>query len=187
MNNDLLLSLVNQYVALDEEETAFLQSLIVARPCKRNEEIAQSGRSSRYMILVVSGYVMTYYTDNESVDHVVQFAGSGWWTGDQNSPAIYSTRALSDGEIVLLPKAAQDVLMDRHIKFERYFRHVFQHALMRMQARFMESHHTAEERYLSFRARYAAIEQHVPQKYIASYLGITPEFLSKIRKKLLRS
>jgi CRP-like cAMP-binding protein len=187
MSMDILLALVNQFVTLDEAESAFIESLIVARPCKRNEVIAQSGKSSRYMVLVVSGYVMTYYTDNEGIDHVVQFAGSGWWTGDQNSPALYSTRALSDGEIILLPKAAQDVLMERHIKFERYFRHVFQHALMRMQARFTESHSTAEERYLSFRARYAAIEQHVPQKYIASYLGITPEFLSKIRKKLLRS
>ena len=187
MSMDILLALVNQFVTLDEAEAAFLESLIVSRPCKLNEVIAQSGKSSRYMVLVVSGFVMTYYTDTEGIDHVVQFAGSGWWTGDQNSPALYSTRALSDGEVILLPKAAQDVLMERHIKFERYFRHVFQHALMRMQARFTESHSTAEERYLSFRARYAAIEQHVPQKYIASYLGITPEFLSKIRKKLLRS
>ena len=186
MSNDILLSLINQYVTLDEEETAFIESLVVSRPCKRNEVIAQSGKASRYMILVLSGYVMTYYTNNEGVDHVVQFAGSGWWTGDQNSPALYSTRALTDGEIILLPKAAQDVLMERHIKFERYFRHVFQHALMRMQARFTESHQSAEERYLAFRARYSALEQHVPQKYIASYLGITPEFLSKVRKKLLQ-
>jgi CRP-like cAMP-binding protein len=187
MNIDVLLSLINQYVTLDEEETAFLESLVAPRRCRRNEIIAQSGKSSRYMVLVISGYVSTYYTDNDGVDHVVQFAGSSWWTGDQNSPAIYSTRALSDGEVILLSKATQDVLMEKHIKFERYFRHVFQHALMRMQERFTQSHSSAEERYLKFRARYGAMEQHVPQKSIASYLGITPEFLSKIRKRLVKS
>jgi len=187
MSNDILLSLINQYVTLDEEETAFIESLVVSRSCKRNEVIAQSGKSSRYMILVLSGYVMTYYTDNEGVDHVVQFAGGGWWTGDQNSPALYSTRALSDGEITLLPKAAQDVLMERHIKFERYFRHVFQHALMRMQARITENHQTADERYLAFRARYATWSSMCRRSILLPTWGLLPSFSVRSGKSSCRS
>lgn len=133
---------------------------------------------------------MTFYTDKEGVDHVIQFATAGWWTGDLHSftkqiPSIYTTKALADSEVLLLPKNSMDQLLEKHPRFERYFRIIFQNSLVTHQHRIIQSFaDTAEERYLSFREKYPSLEQYVPLKYIASYLGITPEFLSKIRRKL---
>jgi len=192
MNTAILLSQINQYVTLNEAETSYLESIVITRSFKKNEVIVQSGEPARYLILVNAGFLMTYYTDKDNVDHVVQFASNGWWTGDlyslaQDVPTIYTTKALTDGEVLLLPKLAHNQLLEKYTKFEKYFRIIFHNALIRLQFRFIENYSTTtEERYLAFRARYPNIEQHVAQKYIASYLGITPEFLSKIRKKLSR-
>jgi len=93
---------------------------------------------------------------------------------------------LTDGEVLLLPRLAQAHLLENYIAFERYFRITFQDALIRQQHRFIESHtDSAEDRYQAFVHKFPGMEQYVPQKYIASYLGITPEFLSKVRRKLL--
>jgi len=92
---------------------------------------------------------------------------------------------LCDGEVLLLPRSAQNQLFEVYTKFEHYFRVTFQNSLLRQQFRFIETYsQSAEERYQAFIAAYPKIEQYAPQKQIASYLGITPQFLSKIRKKL---
>lgn len=190
MNTAILLANINQYITLDEAETSYLESIVITRSFKKNEVIVECGEPARYLILVNAGFVMSYYTDKEDVDHVVQFASNGWWTGDlyslaENAPTIYTTKGLTDGEVLLLPKLAHNQLLEKYVKFEKYFRIIFHNALMRLQFRFIENYSTTtEERYLAFRTRFPDMEQHVPQKYIASYLGITPEFLSKIRRKL---
>lgn len=191
MKTDLILGQINQIIHLEDIETSYFESILIPRPFKRGELIVNSGDTARYMIFVNSGFLMTYFTDNDGVEHVIHFAGGGWWSGDiyslsANQTAIYSTRGLSDGEVILLPRSAQEQLFEKFNKFERYFRILFQNSLMRQQTRFIENYTlTAEERYESFKLRYPGMEQHVPQKYIASYLGITPEFLSKIRKRAL--
>jgi CRP-like cAMP-binding protein len=190
MNTDLIVSTIHEYIQPTEEEVEFFLSVLVPRPFKQGELIISGGEPARYMIFVNAGYLMTYYTDLNGSDHVIQFAGEGWWSGDihsitEQSRTRYSSKGLSEGEVLLLPRPAQQQLLDRYVKFERYFRIMFQKGLMRQQLRYIEGHSTsAEERYRSFVSAYPAIVREVPQKYIASYLGITPEFLSKIRKKL---
>lgn len=132
---------------------------------------------------------MTFFTDKEGNDQVIQFATSGWWTGDLHSlttqqPSIYTTRALADSEVMLLPKVRMEELLERYPVFERYFRIMFQNSLVTHQNRIIEAFAiTAEDRYTRFQKKYPQLEQYVPLKYIASYLGITPEFLSKIRRR----
>jgi CRP-like cAMP-binding protein len=190
MTTDLIVSNIHEYIQPTEEEVEFFLSVLVPRPFKQGEVIVSSGEPARYMIFVNAGYLMTYYTDPNGSDHVIQFTGEGWWSGDIHSISDlsrtrYSSKGLSDGEALLLPRLAQQQLLERYVKFERYFRIMFQKGLMRQQLRYIEGHSTsAEERYLSFVSAYPDIVREVPQKYIASYLGITPEFLSKVRKKL---
>jgi len=191
MNCSLILSNISELVQLDAEESAFLESILISRPFKQGELIVNSGDAARYLMFVNSGYIMSYYTDREGNDHVVQFAATGWWCGDiyslsENPLTIYSTKGLTDGELLLLPRSAQDQLFDKFPKFDRYFRIRFQNSLIRQQLRFIESYSTtADDRYKKFITTYPNLEQFVAQKYIASYLGITPEFLSKLRKRLL--
>jgi CRP-like cAMP-binding protein len=192
MNIDTLLSHIRQYVQVQSDEADFLESALISRPCKQGEIIVKSGDPAHYLMYANIGYLMTYYTDKNGTDHVIQFAGQGWWAGDifsmsQETHTLYSTKALCDGEVLLLPRLAQEQMLEKYIRMERYFRILFQKGLLRQQLRFVESNtDTAEERYISLIKTYPNLEQHAPQKYIASYLGITPEFLSKIRKNLSR-
>jgi CRP-like cAMP-binding protein len=132
---------------------------------------------------------MTYFTNKSGNDQVIQFSTSGWWTGDLSSltsgkSSSYSTHALTSCELLLLPKLRMDELLDRHPIFEKYFRIIFQNSLITYQNRIIQAFtHTADDRYANFQEQYPQLEQFVPLKYIASYLGITPEFLSKIRRK----
>jgi len=191
MNTANLLASINKIIPLTEEETSAFLGLILPMKIRQGEMIEKPGEQSKYFIHVVSGCLMTYYTDKEGVDHVIQFAQVGWWTGDTASlnkqiPSTYTTRALADTEVFLLPKPGMDDLLEKHLKFEKYFRILFQNSLMTHQDRLIQNlSATAEERYQAFVKKYPSLEQYVPQKYIASYLGITPEFLSKIRRKIM--
>jgi CRP-like cAMP-binding protein len=189
---NLIVSQIKQHLSLDKSEIYLINSMLIPRPFKQGEIIVEAASPAQYMIFVNDGYLMTYYTDKKDTDHVVQFATTGWWTGDMfsllnNVPTLYTTRALSDGEILIFPKASHEQLLNSNPKFEKYFRIIFQRSMMWLQLRLVENFSAdAKTRYLSFSEKFPKIEQFVPQKYIASYLGITPEFLSKLKKTKLK-
>lgn len=189
MNYANILATIKKHIELSKEEEQFFTSLLVPIRLKQGEFAEKAGDITHNFIHIHAGCLMTYYTDKEGADQVIQFSTSGWWTGDLHSltkqvPSIYSTRALADSEIFLLPKHSMEQLLNRYPSFERYFRIMFQNSLVTHQKRIIEAFSLpAETRYSNFQKRYPQLEQYVPLKYIASYLGITPEFLSKIRRK----
>lgn len=189
MNYESILSNIKRHVVLTPEEEQFFVSILVPVKLKQGEFAEKAGDITNNFIHVLSGCLMTYFTDKDGNDQVIQFSTAGWWTGDLHSltqqvPSIYSSRALADSEILMLPKLRMEELLDRFPKFERFFRIMFQNSLVTHQTRIIEAFSLpAEERYANFQKRYPQMEQYVPLKYIASYLGITPEFLSKIRRK----
>jgi len=191
MNTDSIVANINSLVRLGNDEMEELKSALIQRPFKQGEIIVRGGDTARYLMFVTEGYVMTYYTD-EGTDHVIRFAGEGWWVNDFYSigPAantLFTTKGLRDGELLVLPRSGLNELLEKYINIERYFRMLFHNSVIKQQMRFVKSNtDTAEERYLEFIAAYPNLEQYVAQKYIASYLGITPEFLSKVRKNLSR-
>jgi len=184
-----ILSHITRHVTLTKSEEDFFISLLLPVKLKQGEFAEKAGEITYHFIHVNSGCLMTYFTDKDGDDQVIQFATAGWWTGDLHSlttmqPSIYTTRALADSEILLLPKVRMDELLEKYPVFERYFRIMFQNSLVTHQNRIIEAFAvTAEDRYQNFQKKYPHLEQFVPLKYIASYLGITPEFLSKIRRK----
>jgi CRP-like cAMP-binding protein len=185
-----ILATIEKHITLDDVERAVLLSSIESRLVKAGEIIARSGEQSQYFIYVNMGCLMTYFTDSEGVERVLQFATASWWTGDLDSfskhtKSCYTTRALIDTEVFLIPEKAFETLLEKVPKLEKYFRILFQNSLVAHGRRITEiNSYSAEERYESFRQRYPTLEQFVPQKYIASYLGVTPEFLSKVRRRL---
>ncbi|MBX2897090.1 MAG: Crp/Fnr family transcriptional regulator [Cyclobacteriaceae bacterium] len=180
---------IRKNISPTPEEEQFFVSLLNPLKLRQGEFAEIAGEVTYNFIHVTSGCLMTYYTNKQGTDQVIQFATAGWWTGDLHSltsqqPSIYTTRALADSEILQLPKVRMEELLERYPKFERYFRIMFQNSLVTHQNRIIEAFTaTAEERYHNFQKKYPQMEQYVPLKYIASYLGITPEFLSKIRRK----
>lgn len=184
-----ILSHIIRHVTLTKAEEDFFISILLPVKLKQGEFVEKGGEITYNFVHVNSGCLMTYFTDKEGDDQVIQFATSGWWTGDLHSlttqqPSIYTTRAIADSEILLLPKVRMEELLERYPVFERYFRIMFQNSLVTHQNRIIEAFaFTAEDRYTNFQKKYPQLEQFVPLKYIASYLGITPEFLSKIRRR----
>jgi CRP-like cAMP-binding protein len=189
MNTAGIIAQLERHIPLDEKEKLFFSSVLIPARLKQGEFAETAGKITSSFIYVNSGCLMSYFTDVDGHDHVIQFALNGWWTGDLHSftkqePSIYSTRALADSEIFYLPKEDMEQVLEKIPTLERYFRILFQNSIVAHQYRLIQNFSiTADKRYDNFRKRFPTLEQYVPLKYIASYLGITPEFLSKIRRK----
>jgi len=190
MEFDLLLHNIARHIQLDTEEIAYLKSSAQSRKLKRRQYLVQAGDVCKYESFVVQGCLRAYYVDDDGNDHILQFASEDWWISDMHSfltqtPAWLNVDALEDCELIQFDKESLGKLYQTIPKLERYFRIMLQNAFIAHQQRILQniSQH-AEERYLLFRQKFPSLEQRVPQHQIASYLGITPEFLSKIRKKM---
>ena len=132
----------------------------------------------------------TYTIDDNGIEHIVMFGIEDWWVGDlfsflTQSPATYFIDALEDTEILQISKANLDKLFERVPKFERFFRLILQNAFIAQQKRINQSlSYTAQQRYLDFITKHPNLEQRLTQKQVSAYLGITPVFLSMLRKKI---
>jgi CRP-like cAMP-binding protein len=141
---------------------------------------------------VIRGCFKSYSIDEKGNEHIIMFAPEDWWMGDLYSfltgkPSRFYTVALEASEILMISKSDLQRLYETVPKFERFFRILFQSALVAQFQRIDQNlSMTAEERYLEFQNRYPQLEQRIPLKQIASFLGITPEFLSIIRRKGMR-
>jgi CRP-like cAMP-binding protein len=190
MNLDLLLQNIGELIGLDTAETAFFTSLLHPMTLKRKAYLLQAGEICLTESFITKGCVRTYTIDHNGFEHIVSFGVENWWVGDLYSfvtatPAAYFIDALEDTELWQLSKPALDTLYKEVPKFERFFRIRLQNAFIAQQRRINQNlSFTAAQRYLYFIEKYPGLEQRIPQKQVAAYLGITPEFLSMIRRKL---
>ena len=186
---DPFLRYVRQYISLDPEEEALLLSKARVKNYRKGQYVVQNGEICRYENFVLSGCLKTFYIDSEGQEHIVMFAIENWWTTDLGS-FITQTAADLDVQCVedsTLLQFSFDELEQLYLtvpKLERFFRIIIQKALAATLKRLVNNFSLpAKDRYLRFREQYPQIEQRVPQYMIASYLGITKEFLSKIRSQ----
>jgi CRP-like cAMP-binding protein len=186
-----LFSYIARFVLLTPGEESLLASKVKTRKYLKGQFVTQNGDVSRYENFVLSGCLKTFYIDNDGQEHIVMFAIENWWTGDISSfitqtPSDYNIQCL---ENCVLAQIYHDDLEQLYLeipKLERFFRLIIQNAYVAAQKRIVNGFTlAAKERYLVFREKYPEIEQRVPQYMIASYLGITKEFLSKIRSQLM--
>ena len=189
MFESFLLYLKN-YIQLTEEEEKILTSFLLYKKYKKRQFFLQEGDVCRYQAYVLSGCFRTYYIDKEGKEINLMFSSESWWIGDLASyivkdPSRINIEALEASEILALEKQHIDVLFQKIPKLERFFRILFQNALIASQNRLINNLTlSAKENYLTFKEKYPGFDQRIPQYHIASYLGITPEFLSQIRKQL---
>lgn len=189
---DSLIKSFSKYVTLTNEEADVVQSLFTARKLRRRQYLLQEGDVARHETFILSGVTRTYEVDEKGQEHVVQFGLEDWWVGDlysflTNTPSHYSIDCLEDTEVLQITKQNLEALYERVPKMERHFRIIIQNAFIAATSRVASSlAKSATERYDEFVARYPQIEQRVPNHQIASYLGITPQSLSRIRAQRLR-
>ena len=192
MNTDLILKNVAKHIILNEKEKDFFISVLEPRSLKRKKLYLKEGMVCKYSVFVIDGALKSFSIDQEGKEHILSFATQDWWISDMYSlisrkPAILNIEAIADSEVLMLSRENQQSLYENAPKFERFFRILVENSLVANQQRLIDNlSSTAEDRYLRFIKKYPSIPSCVPQHNIASYLGITPEFLSKIRARLAR-
>lgn len=190
MKTDLLLESLQKHIPLSEQDKALICETVRERKVKKNQYLVHEGAVQRCTNFVNKGSVRTYYIAPDAQEHIVQFAIEGWWISDLQSfimqlPATFNVQAIEDSEILEISFENMELLYEKIPKMERYFRIITQRAFVSFQQRVIQNiSMTAEERYLAFQAKHPQMELRIPQKLIASYVGISAEFLSKIRKRL---
>ena len=190
MKIDLLLKNVGRHIQLNNEETDFFMSILQAKKLKRKEFLLRPGEICTTENFITKGCLRAYTVDENGFEHILMFGVEDWWIGDLHSlltqgPATYFVQALEDAEVIQYTKENLDKLLVRVPKFERFYRIMLQRALISLHQRV--SHNlalSAEERYINFIKKYPHLLDRISQKQIAAYLGITPIFLSMLRRKL---
>jgi len=176
-------------IKVDDREIDFFQSLLEKKEFKKKEFLLRSGDVSRYYYFIIEGCLKKYYINNEGKKRIFEFATDQQWVGDQHSlwnltPSMFNIIALENSETVRISYTNLNTLLDQVPKFERYFRLIDNQAIRKHELRIKQSLAcSAEERLFDFREAYPGLELRVAQKEIASFLGVSPEFLSKLRSK----
>ncbi|MCA0959793.1 Crp/Fnr family transcriptional regulator [Flagellimonas ruestringensis] len=184
-----LISHLKESIRLTPEEESIVCDSYSEVQLKKKEVLLFAGEISSHMRFIAKGCLRAYHMDEEAKEHIVQFGIEGWWVNDLYSyltrtPAKQFVQALEPSVVLQIHRDTLNDLYNKVPAIERFYRLKFENAYVALQDRTINSmSKTAEERYLEFRTKYRSIEQRVPQYMVASYLGITPEFLSALRKK----
>ena len=167
-----------------------VRAAFVDRHLAAGEFLQRAGDVARHAVFVASGCLRNYIIDAKGKEHIVQFAPETWWLADATSlregkPSTYFIDAIEDSELLLIDGPSHQKLVDRVEGYAVAFRNGLQkHAAAKDERIVSSLSASAEERYLEFLRVYASIALRVPQTMLASYLGMTPETLSRIRKNL---
>lgn len=181
---------VNRCGRFSPHEMNIFNDLLRSKSVRKKQLLLREGEICDFEAYIVKGCVRTYYIDENGSEVILQFAVEDWWVSDigsfhERQPSMLYIEAMEDCELLLLSPARKEELLAKVPQFERVFRLMIQRHLVALEKRLIRTiAKTAEQRYLDFIGQYPKIALRVPQHYIASYLGMTPEFLSKVRRRL---
>lgn len=193
MDFTLLFHNFSKHISLTKTEEKFISSLLEYKIIKAKDFLVKQGEVSKSSAFVLNGCLRGYTIDSEGTEHVLSFAPTDWWIADMYSllsqkPGSLNIEAMVDTEVALISKTNQEKMYEKVPKLERFFRIIIEKSLVAYQQRLNDNLSlTAEERYLKFCKIYPQLINEIPQKQIAAYIGVTPEFLSKLRAKQART
>ncbi|QEE48313.1 Crp/Fnr family transcriptional regulator [Flavobacterium alkalisoli] len=184
-----LIAHIKRFVPLTDEEEKILKDYVQTEKYGKKEHLLDAGEVCSKKYFVANGILRMYNLNEKGVEQVIHFAIEGWWVTDYFSynsgkPSKVSLQAVEEAEVAVIDASLENELLAKVPKLESYFRQVLERAYA---ASLMRTHYmfnfSAEDRYRHFAATYPDFVQRVPQYLLASYLGFTPEFLSKVRAK----
>lgn len=187
---DLLRAHLQARVPLTEADFTTFCGYLRPLALRKRQHLLQAGEVCSHFTFVTQGCLRSYSLTAEGHEHTLQFAPEDWWISDLYSlltrqPSTMSIDALEGSQLLLLDQADLESIYARCPVFERYFRLLMQSRYVVLQARVNAAlSQTAAEKYQHFLRKYPTIVQRVPQHVIASYLGLTPESLSRVRRQL---
>lgn len=183
-------SYVDRIIRISDEDRQFFHQILERRSIKKKEHLLRAGQICRYEFYVIKGCLRLYFLDDSGSEINMMFPVEDWWFGDlvsfaEQAPGSLYAEALEDSEVWMISRENKEALFNRVPAFERMFRLMIQRSLVVLMNRLVATiSQPADERYRAFIERYPYIPQRIPQHHIASYLGVSPEFLSKIRRRM---
>lgn len=188
-----ILANIRRHTRLTPEEEKAFCALLTIKKIRKKELLLEEGAVGNYEYYVNSGCLRTYYTDQKLLEHNLYFAIEDWWISDLYSrtrsvPSYSSIIALEDCELVQISHRDLEAFMLKVPALERFFRISYQESLVNQHLKNLRMlYMNGEERYIHFRENYPALAKRIPQKHIATFLGLTPEFFNLIHAKVLRN
>jgi CRP-like cAMP-binding protein len=182
---------IKKYIPVSNIEFEAIYQSMKREVYKKRESLVRSGAVCEHFYFVLSGSLRTFTTDERGHEHIFHLAFEDWWASDLFSfitgdTAFFSIEALEDTEVLAIHRDDYEVLLSQYPKFERFFRLLMQNAYVASQKRTMDIMSlSAEKRYLQLTQNHPQLEMRVAQHHIASFLGITPEALSRIKRGLI--
>jgi len=182
----------SKYVPFTEDELAIFNALLKQKTIPKKHFLLRAGEVCNFEAFVVKGCLRKYYLDENGQEVIIQFAVENYWISDiasfaEQQPSGLFVETLEESTILYLNPSTKEELLHRVPKFERFYRKLVERNISVMQNRLHYSiSKTAQEKYIDFLANYPTIPQRVAQHYIASYLGMSAEFLSKVRTKMAK-
>lgn len=181
---------IQSKVDFSAADLAMIKSKLTPKKLRKRQYLLQEGDTCRFVAFVEKGVLRSYSIDEKGLEHIIQFALEGWLISDLYSflteeAATYTIDAVEDCELVLISKQAHEELLKTLPKYETWIRLQITGAYIALQKRLTSVISLSlEDRYEAFTATYPHIAQRVPQHMIASYMGSTPETLSRLRRRI---
>jgi CRP-like cAMP-binding protein len=191
----MLNNLINHFkktIELTQEEEQLILNRVSTKTIKKRDVLLNEGELCKHLSYIDSGCIRIFSMDDDELENNIYFALEDWWAVDlksflEKSTARFYIQALEECELNQIYKSDFEELLEEVPKLEKWFRILLQNALISSENRIStEISLSAEERYLKFLEKYPTLESRISQKHIASYLGISPEFLSKFKSKRLK-
>ena len=180
---------INKSVSISDKEFDTLTEFFTPKHLKKKEHLYKQNQICKYIAFVAKGCLRNYHIDDKGDEHIIYFALEDWWVADLQSfflriPSMFNMQALEDCELLVSTKTEFENAFETVPVFEKFYRLKTQKAYTNTQKSVAEKAETAEDRYRKLLNTSPSIIQRIPQRYLASYLGIQPQSLSRIRKKI---
>ncbi|MXN91255.1 cyclic nucleotide-binding domain-containing protein [Flavobacterium sp. Sd200] len=186
---DVFQKYLDNNATLTPFECERIRSFAITKKLRKKQYLLQEGDVWKYDAFITKGCLRTYSVDDKGSEHVISFSMENWWTGDRESllsqqPSRFNIDAIEDCELVLFTHENFEMLCREIPAFNNMIHTILQRSFIAAQNRIQASLSlTAEEKYLNFVNKYPGFAMRIPQAMIASYLGMTPETLSRIRRQ----
>ena len=191
--HELIINSISKHISLSKEDARHIAASFKVKAFRKKEIVLQLGEQCKYDYFVNKGCLRSFFHDQNDKEHTITFAVGGWWTGNlksfmTDSPSLFAVEAMIDTEVLCITKQSLENLYQKVPLLNKFFRIILQNNMIATQDRVITHLSVpAETRYTVFVKKFPGLEQIVDQKIIASYLGITPAYLSRLRRKRLKN